>query len=421
MESKPRLPVETFDLPIHKIRRGYYSAVYFWREKQILEKMGYDKKVLMQVFQKKKAVICGTDEAIAVLKLCSGHYQNQEEAFHCFNQLLKVNKELQRLNHLTKADTIPIHLPTIYRDTESSKKQIEFELNYLWQQTFDQLKVMSLRDGDKIRPWETVMTIIGLPQNFAHLESVYLGILARRTLVATNVRKVTEAAQGKPIFFFADRFDHFENQTGDGYAAVIGGAKAVATDSMGEWWGNQGSGTMPHALIACFNGDTVAATIAFAKAYPEVPCISLVDFKNDCVKTALEVAEAMKAEGLPFWGVRLDTSENMVDHSLPQHIYSQDGDLNKYKGVNPHLVNYVRDTLDQHGHQDVKIVVSGGFTAEKIEFFEKEKVAVDAYGCGNSLIVGSNPFTADIVMVDGYPCSKVGRYYRPNPRLELVK
>jgi nicotinate phosphoribosyltransferase len=69
----------------------------------------------------------------------------------------------------------------------------------------------------------------------------------------------------------------------------------------------------------------------------------------------------------------------------------------------------------------VKIVVSGGFNAERIRLFEERGVPVDSYGVGSSLIRGSNDYTADVVMVDGKPCAKVGRRYRPNPRLELVE
>jgi nicotinate phosphoribosyltransferase len=45
---------------------------------------------------------------------------------------------------------------------------------------------------------------------------------------------------------------------------------------------------------------------------------------------------------------------------------------------------------------------------------------VDSYGVGSSLIRGANDFTADVVLKDGKPAGKVGREYRPNPRLELV-
>ena len=80
----------------------------------------------------------------------------------------------------------------------------------------------------------------------------------------------------------------------------------------------------------------------------------------------------------------------------------------------------VRAALDAAGHERVRIVVSGGFTVDKIGRFEGELVPVDAYGVGSSLLRGSNDFTADIVRVDGRAVAKVGRDERPNPRLGLV-
>jgi nicotinate phosphoribosyltransferase len=84
------------------------------------------------------------------------------------------------------------------------------------------------------------------------------------------------------------------------------------------------------------------------------------------------------------------------------------------------LVQRVREALDEHGHERVRIVASGGFDAARIAEFERLGAPVDAYGVGSALLRGSNDFTADIVVVDGRPCAKVGRRFRPNPRLELV-
>jgi nicotinate phosphoribosyltransferase len=89
--------------------------------------------------------------------------------------------------------------------------------------------------------------------------------------------------------------------------------------------------------------------------------------------------------------------------------------------VNERLVRKVRDALDRDGFESVKIVVSGGFTTEKIHAFEERDVPVDAYGVGSSLIRGANDFTADVVLTDGRPSGKVGRAFRPNPRLEAVE
>ena len=92
----------------------------------------------------------------------------------------------------------------------------------------------------------------------------------------------------------------------------------------------------------------------------------------------------------------------------------------KPTGVNERLVRKVRAALDDAGHERVRIVVSGGFTADRIRAFEADGVPVDAYGVGSSLIRGANDFTADVVQLEGRPVAKVGRSFKPNPRLELV-
>jgi nicotinate phosphoribosyltransferase len=139
----------------------------------------------------------------------------------------------------------------------------------------------------------------------------------------------------------------------------------------------------------------------------------LVDFENDSVRTALAVAAAL---GPKLWGVRLDTSELLVDRSLVDEM----GGFAP-TGVNPRLVEKVRGALDGAGFPNVKIVASGGFNAARIREFEARGVAVDAYGVGSSLIRGQDDFTADVVLLDGRPCAKFGRGYAPNPRLERVQ
>jgi len=351
-----RLSPDVFDLPVEKMRDGYYTDAYFNHTRSALLHDGRRPRVVMQVFQKKAALLGGMDEAIAILKLCS----------------------------------------------------------HGW----DELTVHALHDGDRIDPWETVMTIEGDYTLFAHLETVYLGVLARRTLVATNVTRVVDAARGKPIIFMPARHDHHRVQTGDGYAAYVAGAVAgaaigVTSDAQASWWGGRGVGTVPHSLIASYGGNTVLAATKFAEWAPEDFRITvLVDFDNDSVQTALDVARAL---GPRLWGVRLDTSGQLVDRSLWEEM----GDFDP-RGVNERLVRRVRDALDADGFERVKIVVSGGFTVEKIRGFEERGVPVDAYGVGSSLIRGENDFTADIVMTDGRETAKVGRRFRSNDRLEPV-
>jgi nicotinate phosphoribosyltransferase len=260
------------------------------------------------------------------------------------------------------------------------------------------------------------MTIEGDYTLFAHLETVYLGVLARRTLVSTNVRRVVEAANGKPILFFPARHDHHRVQTGDGYAAHVAGAIGVSTEAQASWWGGKGIGTVPHALISAYGGNTVLAATRFAEWArvndPDVNIVVLVDFENDSVRTSLEVARAL---GKDLWGVRLDTSSTLVDRAL----WDEMGDFDP-RGVNERLVRKVRNALDENGFERVRIVVSGGFDVDRISEFERREVPVDAYGVGSALLRGENDFTGDIVLTDGLPSAKVGRSFRPNPRCELV-
>jgi nicotinate phosphoribosyltransferase len=130
------------------------------------------------------------------------------------------------------------------------------------------------------------------------------------------------------------------------------------------------------------------------------------------VNTSLRVAEAL---GGRLYGVRLDTSEMLVDRSL----FDQMGYF-KPTGVNPQLVWNVHRALAAAGFGWVRIYVSGGFTVDKIQDFERHGVPVDGYGVGSSLFQGRFDFTADVVLREGKPAAKVGREYRPNPRLQRV-
>jgi nicotinate phosphoribosyltransferase len=360
-DLRERLAPEVFRLPVEKIRDAYYSDTYFALTKDLLEAEGRRPQVTMQVFAKRPGLLGGIDEALAVLRLCAGR-----------------------------------------RRADGG-----------WEDAWPDLTVDALHEGDPIVPWETVMTIAGDYSLFAHLETVYLGTLARRSLVMSNVRRVVDAADGKSVLFFPARHDHWLVQTGDGYAAHLAGAIGVSTDANASWWGGRGTGTIPHALIAVYGGDTVAAARDYAgrfAAHSNIIC--LVDFHNDSVGEAVKVAEAL---GGDLWGVRLDTSETLVDVALADRP-----DAAELHGVTPELARAVRDGLDAAGHQRVRIVVSGGFDAEKIERFEAVGAPVDSYGVGSSLIRGNFDFTADVVELEGRPAAKVGRELRPNPRLELV-
>ncbi|GAA0332829.1 nicotinate phosphoribosyltransferase [Bacillus carboniphilus] len=352
-----RLTNKTFKFD-ERIKDGWFSAVYFLKTKELVQKYRSDNIVTMQFFQKNDAVLCGTDEVLALIQTFA---KNPHE-----------------------------------------------------------LEIYSLKDGDKIKPFETVLTITGPYQNFGILEGIIDGILARRTSVATNVYNVVKAAgisgKQKPVIFMGDRDDHFTQQAGDGYSAYIGGSTAQATHAMSEWWGKKGMGTMPHALIQLFNGDLVAACRAYQETFPEDELAALVDYNNDVITDALKVAREF---GQDLMTVRLDTSRTMIDQYFlrNQHLL---GSFDP-RGVNPELVFALRKALDEEGFHHVKILVSGGFDEKRIKEFETKHAPVDMYGVGGSLLKINIGFTGDNVILNGKHQAKAGRRYRPNPRLEKVE
>lgn len=377
----PQIESTALDAMNHEtpLNPAQYTDVYFVKSRLAAQAVGHNPTVLWQVFQKKDSVLAG------------------------------VKPMLEQLDG------------AIYGN--------------------DDIEIWSLDDGDVIAPGETVMLVKAPFQSFVEFESIYLGTLAEATKIATNVRNAVKVANGKQVLFFPARFTPAANQYLHGYAAGVGGAAGCATQQQADGWSDFTTrpavavGTMPHALIAAFDGDTVGAALAFAEARRKYsgngtfaanePIWVLVDFHNNCAKTAVEVFKAFKERGLILAGIRLDTSEKLTDEGLgPDAVNVTDGMKGDNGGVHPTLVFHVRKELDAAGANDVKIAVSGGFTPDKIKWFEKYNTPADVYAIGEGFLAGSNPFTSDIVMrYEGtkmIPCAKLGREYKPNTRLKPV-
>jgi nicotinate phosphoribosyltransferase len=442
--NKMRLDNQTFKLDIERMRKGWYTDKYFTNITIMLENLtreqyffvgeksrlpvslreeeisNGDIEVEMQWFTRRfgETIIVGIDKAITMLKHCTGYWENG-----------------------------------VFIDT-SNKLQV-------WA-VQDGCKVKSDGDPLNVKP---IMRVRGRYRDFAILETPTLGILTRASRVATNVYQTLIAAKGKPVLFFPARFDLHEVQAADGYAYNIAVQRYnldfsdevgtfVSTDAQGDWWGGSGGGTVAHAAIASFMGDTAAAMLSFARTLPgNIPRIALVDFNNDCAHDSEKVCHAMflkymqkiengeieEAKRYILYGVRLDTSASLRDLSI-QPLGDPALDL----GVNPRLVFNVRHTLDQAWEKwdlpiqwkdearnfcnNVKIVVSGGFNPEKIAKFEKLNVPVDIYAVGSYLFDNHGPtiadFTADVVRVkvknEWIDMAKVGRKHLDNPDLERV-
>ena len=349
-----RLTNKTFKFD-KRYGEGYFSASYFLKTEKIIQEKFADTIVTMQWFTRNDSRLCGIDEAIALLHTFARNPQD--------------------------------------------------------------LKILALNDGDYVKPMEPVLKVTGRYQDFGYLEGAIDGILARRTSVCTNCDEVMKAKSASSnVMFFGDRDDDPRNHPGDGYAAYVAGVKLVCSDAMGEWTGQKGIGTMPHALIVMHKMDLIKASEDFHQTFPNDNLTVLVDTNNDVITDTLLVARHFKKE---LFAVRLDTSASLEDKYFERNPIN-DKNVETH-GVNVTLVKALRKALDAEGYNHVKIVVSSGFTASKVAMFTKENAPVDTYGIGGSLIKCTRSFTGDVVNINGQQMAKVGRHEMFSERLKEVK
>lgn len=347
-----RLTNKTFNFD-PRLKDGFYSANYFLKSRKIVTENVPNHIVTMQWFQRKdEAMLCGIDEAIAILHTFATNPQD--------------------------------------------------------------LKIEALNDGDIIKANEPVLKVTGRYEDFGYLESVIDGVLARRTSVATNVKEVLDVAGDTVVFSMADRQDDYLTQVGDGYATYVAGINRVSTDAQGLWWGGKGMGTMPHALIQICNGDVCKAADIYLKSFPNEKVTALIDYHNNVVRDSLILARHL---GDKLRAVRVDTSKALIDH------YFDDKDTSTFDphGVCKELIFALRDALDKEGFNYVNIVVSSGFSKEKIKEWNEAKVPVNMYGVGTSLVNNMTVgFTGDLVVLDGKDEAKEGRSNYPSSRIKEV-
>jgi nicotinate phosphoribosyltransferase len=264
-----------------------------------------------------------------------------------------------------------------------------------------EVTVEALDDGDRIGPKEVVLRIRARYLQFGLYETALLGMLAQSTGWATAARECVDVAAPAPVISFGARHVHPDITDVLDYAAIVGGCVGASTPAGARLAGLNPTGTMPHSLVLIF-GDTVRAAEAFDRDLgPEVPRIVLVDTFRDEAEEALRVAHAL---GDRLYGIRLDTPAERGR-------------------VTADLVHEVRARLDVEGYGHVKIVVSGGLTPERIQYFKDAGAPVDSFAVG-SYISGATPidFTGDIKEIDGKPIAKRGRLpgLTNSPRLRPV-
>jgi len=249
------------------------------------------------------------------------------------------------------------------------------------------VEVYALPEGTPFKAKDVVFRIHGPYNAFGIYETAILGILASSSSWATAARECVEAADGRPVLCFGARHVHpAVAPVMERVAVAVGGCSSASCILGAKLAGIEPQGTIPHAAILIV-GDTVELALLYDKCIPEEEARTiLVDTFKDEAEESLRVAEAL---GGKLAGVRLDTP-------------------GERGGVTPELVREVRWRLDKSGFTDVKIVVSGGLSPDRIR--ELAQAGADFFGVGSYIAhAKAIDMTMDIKMVDGVPTAKRGR------------
>lgn len=318
-------------------------------------------------------------------------------------------KTISLLKHTKPNQTVVMQFVTFHNEpimvcgVTEVKKLLEFCLT---KEQLSRIQVSGVTDGTILKDkHKVILRIEGNYLDFGIYENIMDGILARRTSVATNCMKALNALlPHQEVIYMADRSCDYFNQPYDGYAAYVAGIRKFVTqaqvslfkDLVPNNW--QVVGTMPHALIQQYAGNLDQVIVDYEKYLNQKP-LALIDYHNDVIGELEKIQDHLDL----ISGVRIDTPKSMIDASLLKQ--------GRYlSGVNPLLVQWVREWLDHHNAQHLKIVVSSGFDDKMINYFNSENTPVDLFGVGHNLIKSTVNITADLVSLNGNPESKVGRH-----------
>ncbi len=302
---------------------------------------------------------------------------------------------------------------------------------------------LNYAEGDWVGAGEPLLYITGPMVELVDLETLYLQRLGPPCVAAYNVYAMC-AALPKIAFIAMDARHCAGAEMAEqmAYAACVGSNAARknvgavgfignATDATAHYFGNErGLGTMPHALIG-YAGSTVRAAEMFHETFPGDDLTVLIDFFGKEITDTLAVcrrfpdlaAQDRLAVRIDTHGGRfvegLDTAASyaVLERNVPKGVrrYRTERELRWLvgTGVSAASIYHLRENLDAHGFDKVKIVASSGFDVAKCAVMASVDAPIDIIGTG-SYLPESWPetyATADVVAYDGEPSVKLGREF----------
>ena len=191
-------------------------------------------------------------------------------------------------------------------------------------------------------------------------ETYLLSALSFQSLIATTAARCAESAAGRAVVEFGTRRAHTpEAGVLGARAAYIGGCAGTSNTLAGFRYGVPVMGTAGHSWVMSFCGE--------AEAFRQLQRL-LGDGTVQIVDTydTLAGARCAAQTGEPFWGVRLDSGDFLA------------------------LSRQVRAILDEAGHRDAKIMVSGDLDEYRIRDLVAAGAPIDTFGVGTQLATSAD-------------------------------
>ena len=253
----------------------------------------------------------------------------------------------------------------------------------LWDENFLQFlanfkldcQISSVPEGMPVFPREPLITVSGPIAQAQLLETLILNIFNHQSLIATKSRRMSQAAQGKPIMEFGARRAQGPDSALYGTrAAVIGGASSTSNVLAAKKFHIPAAGTMAHSWIQAFP-DELSAFRKWATLYPDNAAllVDTYDVLQSGVPHAIQIFQELQAQGHQPLGIRIDSCD----------IAS--------------LAQKSRALLDEAGLTSVKITISNALDENIITSLLQQQAPIDNFGIGEKLITSfSSPVLSGV-------------------------
>jgi nicotinate phosphoribosyltransferase len=229
-------------------------------------------------------------------------------------------------------------------------------------------RMTALPEGTPVFPREPLLTVEGPLMQVQLLETLLLNLVNHQSLIATKARRITAAAEGRPVMEFGARRAQGPDASVYGArAAVIGGCASTSNVLAAQLFHIPAAGTMAHSWVESFS-DELTAFRAWAKVYPDNSAllVDTYDVLKSGVPNAITIFKELRATGHQPVGIRIDS-----------------GDITQ-------LAKQARVMLDAAGFQDAKITASNALDETVIQSLLKEGAPIDNFGIGEKLITSAS-------------------------------